>query len=83
MIERLFPQDWDFGGEERREMAQKVDKIQEILSEKLEAEDRNLLNQLFDSLIQASNAEIKSAFERGFWDGMELMLEYYRHQRSS
>ena len=83
MMERLFPNDWDFGGEERRKAEQETAKVKAALSAKLDPEGAALLERLSDAFTRSSNFEIRDAFTQGVCDGMELMLEFYGRQRPS
>ena len=76
MIERLFPEGWDFGGEERREAGEKTAQIRRELSRRLDQESKSQLDRLHTAYIRESNLEIKDAYMQGVCDGMELMMEY-------
>ena len=77
IMERVFPDDWDFGGVENKAAWDESVKIQNELAEKLAPEERKTLDILRDAYIHESNVAIQGAFMRGFFDGMELMMEYY------
>ena len=77
IMERVFPDDWDFGGAESNSAWDESVKIQNELAEKLVPEERKTLDILRDAYIRESYVAIQSAFMRGFFDGMELMMEYY------
>ena len=77
IMERVFPDDWDFGGAESTAAWNESVKIQNELAEKLPPEERKTLDILRDAYIHESNVAIQGAFTRGFFDGMELMMEYY------
>ena len=77
IMERVFPDDWDFGGAESNSAWDESAKIQNELAEKLPPEERKTLDVLRNSYIHESNLAIQGAFMRGFFDGMELMTEYY------
>ena len=77
IMERVFPDDWDFGVAESDAAWNESVKIQNELAEKLAPEERKTLDILRDAYIRESNVAIQSAFMRGFFDGMELMMEYY------
>ena len=83
MMERLFPNDWDFGGEERRKAEQETAKIRKELLQKLEPDEKSQLDRLHTAYIRESNCELKDAYTQGVCDGMELMLEFYGRQRPS
>ena len=78
MIERLFPEERNFGGEKRGETEQEIQRIKEALSEKMDMQGKRLLEQLSDACIRSSNLEIRDAFMQGLYDGMELMMRYYQ-----
>ena len=82
MIERLFPEEWNFGGGKRREMERETVKIKEALSGKLDPEGRELLEQLSTSFIRSSNLEIQDAFAQGFWTALDLIMEYQQWRKS-
>lgn len=80
IMERVFPDDWDFGGAEINSAWDESAKIQNELAEKLPPEERKTLDILRDAYIHESNLAIQGAFTRGFFDGMELMTEYYSNR---
>ena len=77
IMERVFPDDWDFGGAKSVAAWDESVKIQNELAEKLPPEERKTLDVLRNAYIHESNLAIQGAFARGFFDGMELMMEYY------
>lgn len=76
-MERVFPDDWEFGAAESDAAWDESVKIQNELAEKLPPEERKTLDILRDAYIHESDIAIQGAFMRGFFDGMELMMEYY------
>ena len=80
IMERVFPDDWDFGGAKSVAAWDESAKIQNELAEKLPPEERKTLDVLRDAYIHESNLAIQGAFMRGFFDGMELMMEYYSNR---
>lgn len=83
MIEHLFPEERNFGGEERREAGRKTAEIRKELLQKLEPEEKAQLDRLHTAYVRESNFELKDAYTQGFCDGMELMLEFYGRQNQS
>ena len=82
MMERLFPEEWNFGGAKRAEAAKKTAQIRRELLQTLEPEEKACLDRLHTAYIRESGLEIQDAYTQGFCDGMELMMEYYGRRKS-
>ncbi len=79
VIDRLLNlTEWNFGGDERREIDREAAAIRETLNQKLDPECKKTLENLCDAFMKSSNCEVKDAFIQGFYNGIDLMTEYGR-----
>ena len=78
ILDRLFPNDWDFGGPERAAASEKTAQIREELVGKLDQSGKELLETFCAAYSRESGLELKDAYAMGLCDGMELMMEYLR-----
>ena len=79
-MERLFPEEWNFGGEEHHTAGKHTVQIREELANRLDQPGKKLLDDFCDAYIRETNCEIRDAYTQGVCDGMELMMEYGRRQ---
>ena len=77
-MNRLFPEEYNFGGAKCAEESETAARLRKELLHTLEPEERSLLDRLRSARLRASSAEIRGAYQKGFYDGMELMLGYCR-----
>ena len=80
MIERLYPEQYRFGGKEAAHLERQTQRAREALEAHLDQEGRELLEAYQYALLRQTNLELRGAFTHGFCAGMELALEYVERQ---
>ena len=81
VIDRLFPDDWNFGGPERDAASKKTAQIREKLTGLLDQSEKGLIEAFCAAYNRETDLEIKDAYTQGVFDGMELMTECFRRRR--
>ena len=82
MIEKLMNPELPYGEPEYSEIGKEINSLMERLAEKLDADDRPLLEQLADLHVHQANAVAEDTYVAGFCAAVDLMLDYLRHRET-
>lgn len=79
MIKRLMDLERLCGNPEYIEMSEQVVQLKQKLSEHLDQEGKELLDQMSDAYLRQNGIALELVFSDGFCSAVGLMLDYLRH----
>lgn len=81
MIERLMTNDFLQDNPGYQELTRHIAELRHEVSENLDSEGRELLDQLADAYISQSTALLNDAFIEGFCTAVDLALDYLTYRQ--